>query len=96
MSANDHQVGGNHYGNNKIQHWDFAWENNYDQFQYCITKYVHRHKQKQGIQDLKKARHHLDKYIELLEREAEGIQNEWVDRDDSLQDEMKGYTGQGL
>lgn len=87
MGANDKQVGGSHYGNNKIQHWDFAWENNYDQFQYAITKYVHRHKLKNGLEDLKKAAHYLDKYIELLEL---------VQEDKDLQAEMKGYTGQGL
>ena len=66
-TANSHQVGGQHYkGHGEVEHWDFSWANNYDQFQYCITKYVHRHKYKGGIEDLKKARHHLDKYIEVL------------------------------
>jgi hypothetical protein len=70
--ADDNQVGGTHYKNGgKMQHWTFCWENNYDQFQYCITKYVHRHKSKNGLEDLYKARHHLEKYIELLEAEAE-------------------------
>jgi len=84
--ANKEQIGGDHYGHRTIQHWDFAWQNDYDQFQYCITKYVHRHKQKNGLEDLRKARHHLDKYIELLESEQEDIQ---------MQAEMKGYTRQG-
>ena len=69
--ANDRQVGGNHYqetvSGENLQHWDIAWQLDFDQFQYCITKYVFRHKQKKGLEDLKKARHHLDKYIELLE-----------------------------
>ena len=69
MSANDKQVGGSHYGDQSLQHWDFAWQNGYDQFQYCITKYVHRHKFKNGLEDLRKAQHHLEKYIELLEEE---------------------------
>jgi hypothetical protein len=65
---NELQVGGTHYKNGDCkQHWDFTWENKYDQFQYCITKYVHRHKGKDGLEDLYKARHHLNKYIELLE-----------------------------
>jgi hypothetical protein len=85
--ANDKQIGGNHYGNHIIQHWDFAWQNDYDQFQYCITKYVHRHKYKNGLEDLRKAQHHLEKYIELLEMQQE---------DQQIQSEMKGYTGQGL
>ena len=67
--ANERQVGGNHYKRGTLEHWDFAWQNDYDQFQYCITKYVHRHKRKGGIDDLRKAQHHLEKYIELLEAE---------------------------
>ncbi len=70
MAANDKQVGGEHYRvPGAQQHWDYAWEHEYDQFQYCITKYVDRHKKKNGLEDLYKARHQLDKYIELLETE---------------------------
>lgn len=65
--ANEHQIDGDHYKGYEIQHWDYAWDHKYDQFQYCITKYVDRHRQKNGLRDLYKARHHLDKYIELLE-----------------------------
>ena len=71
--ANDEQVGGSHYrrtvSGTDLQHWDICWQLDFDQFQYCITKYVFRHKHKNGLEDLKKARHHLDKYIELLEAE---------------------------
>ena len=71
MSANERQEGGDHYkkqmvtGEN-LEHWDICWQLGFDQFQYCITKYVFRHKHKNGLEDLLKARHHLDKYIELL------------------------------
>lgn len=70
-SNNDKQVGGDHYRKKNFvqQHWDYAWDHDYDQFQYCITKYVDRHKDKNGLEDLYKARHHLDKYIGLLEAE---------------------------
>ena len=71
MTANDRQEGGDHYETDGMQHWDFAWQQEYDQFQYCITKYVDRHKKKNGIQDLKKAQHYLEKYIELLEENEE-------------------------
>ena len=69
MSANDRQEGGSHYqttvtGTN-LQHWDICWQLEYDQFQYCITKYVDRHKRKNGKEDLLKALHHLEKYIEV-------------------------------
>ena len=63
MPANDKQVGGNHY-RTEIQHWDWAAANELDYFQGCITKYVARHKKKNGLEDLLKAQHFLSKYIE--------------------------------
>lgn len=63
MPANDKQVGGNHY-RTEIQHWDWASANELDYFQGCITKYVARHKKKNGLEDLLKAQHFLFKYIE--------------------------------
>jgi hypothetical protein len=62
--ANGRQVGGGHY-KNQIQHWDFAASHDFDYFQGQITKYVTRWKKKNGLQDLLKAKHFLDKYIEL-------------------------------
>ena len=66
MSANDKQVGGTHYQSDGEQHWDRQWRlrgNGY--FVGCITKYVERYEDKNGLEDLKKARHFLDKLIEL-------------------------------
>ena len=67
MKANKLQIGGNHYkmGDHE-EHWDRAWRLGWDPFQYQITKYVERWKKKGGIEDLRKARHFLDKYIELV------------------------------
>lgn len=68
MPANDRQEGGDHYkGAYTQEHWDYAWQRNFDFFQYVITKYVERHKRKKGLEDLRKAAHYLQKYIELLE-----------------------------
>ena len=65
--ANDRQVAGNHYSKqgNSLQHWDMVDQFNLDYFQGQITKYVMRWRDKGGITDLEKARHFLDKYIEL-------------------------------
>lgn len=65
-NSNDRQVGGGHYMG-PVQHWDLAAQRNYDYFQGQITKYVDRWKNKNGLQDLKKAQHFLEKYIELVE-----------------------------
>ena len=64
--ANDRQVGGDHYRKRVIQPWDFAAANDLDFFQGTIVKYVVRYKDKGGVTDLEKARHFLDKYIEVV------------------------------
>ena len=77
--ANDRQVGGTHYASD-IQHWDVVWENELDYFQGQITKYVMRWKDKNGVEDLHKARHFLDKYIELVEEDECGPTRGYVDQ----------------
>lgn len=67
MDPNDTQVGGNHY--REIpgeQHWDRIWRKyGRGYFVGQITKYVERYHLKNGLQDLEKARHFLDKLITL-------------------------------
>lgn len=65
MSANEIQVGGNHYMSQPFQPWDFIAQNGLGFFEGCVVKYVSRHRHKGGVEDLKKARHYLDKLIEL-------------------------------
>jgi len=69
MAANDAQVGGNHYKLQPVQHWDYVvaqgWGYGYLAGQ--ITKYVSRAPNKNGLEDLKKASHFLDKLIEEVE-----------------------------
>jgi len=66
MSANQRQVGGSHYGTpTGRQHWDFVVENDLNYFEGQITKYVVRCRKKNGMQDLQKALHFLEKYIEV-------------------------------
>jgi hypothetical protein len=68
--ANDRQVGGTHYAG-RVQHWDMVDMFQLDYFQGQITKYVMRWHKKNGLEDLLKARHFLDKYIELNSNQAE-------------------------
>jgi hypothetical protein len=63
-SANDRQVGGAHYKTGGLQHWDLAILFQWDPFQYQVTKYVMRWRNKNKLQDLEKALHFLEKYIE--------------------------------
>lgn len=64
--ANARQVGGEHYGLSNFQHWDLVALFDLDYFQGQITKYVMRWSKKNGVVDLEKAQHFLEKYIELI------------------------------
>jgi hypothetical protein len=64
--ANDYQVGGDHYRKGGEQHWDRIYRLfGPGYFIGCITKYVERYRYKGGLEDLKKARHFIEKLIEL-------------------------------
>lgn len=68
MSANSTQVGGDHYkahGTAALQHWDMVDQLAIGYFQGNITKYLFRWRSKNGLQDLEKAGHYLQKYIEI-------------------------------
>jgi hypothetical protein len=73
MTANDEQIGGSHYkkGEGHEEHWDRAWRLKYDPFQYIITKWIERWRDKGGIQDLRKAQHAIAKYIEVVAEDEE-------------------------
>ena len=59
------QVGGDHYEKLAIQTWDYIAANGIGYFEGNIIKYVSRWQNKGGVEDLKKARHYLDKLIEV-------------------------------
>jgi hypothetical protein len=66
--ANERQVGGDHYrqADGGEQHWDRMWRLwGPAWFVGNITKYVERYRSAHGLKDLEKARHYLDKLIEL-------------------------------
>lgn len=65
MGANEIQVGGDHYKFKTIQPWDFIAANNLGFFEGNIVKYVTRWRDKAGVDDLRKAKHYLEKLIEL-------------------------------
>ena len=84
--ANAIQIGGDHYkatdellerslsvGLNKVpEPWDIAYIRGYNNIQSFIFKYIDRYDKKNGIQDLKKAKHCIEKLIEI-EEEKERI-----------------------
>ncbi len=66
--ANQIQEGGNHYKDKAIQTWDYIVANKIGYLEGNIIKYVSRYKEKNGVQDLKKAQHYLQKLIEVEEQ----------------------------
>ena len=65
MGANEDQIGGEHYRQSAIQPWDFILSQRLGFLEGNIIKYVCRYQRKNGLEDLKKARHYLDKLIEI-------------------------------
>jgi hypothetical protein len=65
-SAKDSQVGGNHYRQHSIQPWDIWEEYGLNAFEGAVLKYLLRRKGDR-VEDLKKARHTLDRLIEIEE-----------------------------
>lgn len=68
--ANLRQVGGDHYTSKAIQPWDFIVSNNLPFLEGNVVKYVSRWRDKGGVQDLHKARHYLDKLLEIEQAKA--------------------------
>lgn len=67
-SAFANQVGGKHYTDCAIQPFEYSMANKLDPMQHTIVKYVTRFRTKNGIEDLKKARHTIDLLIEWEEK----------------------------
>ena len=64
MSVWKKQIGGNHYKKYKLQPSKFVVENKLLYPEGCVIKYVIRHQDKGGKQDLEKAKHMIDMIIE--------------------------------
>lgn len=64
------QVGGRHYNDMKIQPVVFIMENNLSYCQGNVIKYVCRYLDKNGAQDLVKAKQYIDFMLTELKNEA--------------------------
>ena len=76
MTTLDHQVAGDHYKKMKIQPIEYILGNCLGYCEANIVKYISRWRQKNGIEDLRKARHYIDILIEqeLKQGHSEAIQ----------------------
>jgi hypothetical protein len=64
-SANERQVGGDHYKVADYQHWDWAHDVRLHGLPWTASKYVSRWRRKNGKEDLEKSVHYIDKAEEL-------------------------------
>ena len=70
------QVGGTHYAEMTVQPWDAmrAWFTPAEYASYhigTVIGYLSRHRRKGGLNDIKKAHHHLSELIRYFEEEEE-------------------------
>ena len=63
--ALDKQVAGDHYKQMKIQPVEFIHTNNIPYLEGNVIKYICRHRNKNGLADLEKAKHYIELLIEL-------------------------------
>ena len=64
QSAKDVQIGGQHYLRMKIDVFEFAEVNGLTFMEATAIKYIYRHRFKEGLKDLLKAQHTINRLIE--------------------------------
>lgn len=67
--AREYQVSGNHYKNKSIQPIDYIIGNSLGFCEGNVIKYVTRYKDKNGVEDLMKAKQYIEFLIEELNKE---------------------------
>lgn len=65
MSALAKQEAGSYYSAMKIQPVEFIHANGIGFIEGCVIKYVSRHREKNGAEDIRKAMHFLELLLEL-------------------------------
>ncbi len=65
-TALDAQVGGGHYMSLKIQPAEYSEANGLSTLEAKVVKYISRHRNKGGLQDLHKAKHSIDLLIQFI------------------------------
>jgi len=78
-----------------MQHWDIVVAHDLDYFQAQILRYTMRWKKKNGLVDLQKAKHMLEKYIEVeTKKNEEALLKTMQDMQDDEAEPTKGYVDQ--
>tara|TARA_R100000900_G_scaffold145913_1_gene133471 strand:+ start:528 stop:875 length:348 start_codon:yes stop_codon:yes gene_type:complete len=86
MSANNKQIGGNHYKHDSgEEHWDRVNRLGLSYFQACATKYIERAYLKgKPVEDLQKASHFIQKLIEIEQEKLGEPTSAYVNQDPDL------------
>ena len=79
MSAYKKKIGGKHYLKYKVQPSKFVVENKLLYPEGCVIKYILRHQDKGGKQDLEKAKHFIDMIIERDYKDEKEKQETWIE-----------------
>ena len=79
MSVWKKQIGGNHYRKYKMQPSQFVTENKLLYPEGSVIKYILRHQDKGGKQDLEKAKHMIDMIIERDYKNEKEKQETWIE-----------------
>ena len=72
------QVGGTHYKDMPIQPGEFIRKNNLGWYEGNAIKYICRHKQKGGIEDLHKAIHYLELAMKEYHEETPSTKDKYL------------------
>ena len=72
MSANSKQVAGSHY-KAPIECWDYILANNIGYLEGTAIKYLTRWRKKNGVEDILKAIHFLEKLVEVEKAKQEQV-----------------------
>ena len=65
MKATDKQIAGNHYKELTIQPVEFCQKNEFNYCESAIIKYVCRHRNKNGAEDIQKVIHYAELLLEV-------------------------------
>lgn len=71
MSTTDYQIGGNHYRQKAIQPIEYILKNGLGYCEGNVIKYVTRWRDKNGVDDLLKAKHYIEFLIEEATRDSD-------------------------
>ena len=71
MKNSTKQIGGTHYSSLAIQPVDYVMDNNPDYLQGNVIKYITRYKYKNGLEDLRKAKHYINMMMDREKEEEE-------------------------